>query len=185
MRIPQGKDILYQFSFSTTEFIYLITYPYSGVKRGPLNFSSKLFFENSFKYCYFQRLGEKITKKVKKVLTKCGGQEIIRSGRKWEKMGAKEANSMDVAQTRLSNSLERHNDISTKQRVLLFCTKHPKMKFVPECIATDHKIDKVTVAKEIQSLVDQGIIEKQVSNVGTVWYCFNGMRQELIELSGS
>lgn len=86
---------------------------------------------------------------------------------------------MDVAQVNLSSLLEQHNDTSLKQQVIHFCTKHPRMKFIPECILSSHKIDREALDEQIQTLVNQGIIARQTSKVGTVWYHFNGMRQEL------
>lgn len=86
---------------------------------------------------------------------------------------------MDVAEVNLSSLLEHHNGDSVKQQIIHFCTRHPRMKFVLECILDDHKTDKDTLDKQMQALVDQGIIARQTSKVGTVWYCFNGMRQGL------
>ena len=60
---------------------------------------------------------------------------------------------------------------SIKQRVLFFCTKHPKMKFTRECLLNDHETDKVELDKEIEALVNDGILEKQISDTGTAWYC--------------
>lgn len=88
---------------------------------------------------------------------------------------------MDVTEMNLSSLLGQHSDASVKQQIIHFCTRHPRMKFVPECIMSDHKTDKDSLDKQMQALVDQGIIARQTSKVGTVWYCFNGMRQELAE----
>ena len=88
---------------------------------------------------------------------------------------------MDVAQMNLSSLLNEHHDASVKKQVIHFCTRHPKMKFIPECILSSRKTDKDTLDRQIQALVSQGIIAKQTSKVGTVWYHFNGMQQELVE----
>jgi len=55
------------------------------------------------------------------------------------------------------------------------------MKFIPECILSDHETDKDTLDKQMQALVEQGVIARQTSTAGTVWYRFNGMRQGLSE----
>ena len=88
---------------------------------------------------------------------------------------------MDVAEVNLLCLLEQHNGDSIKQQIIRFCNKHPRMKFIPECTLSDHETDKDTLDKQMQSLVDQGLIARQTSKVGTVWYCFNGMRQEPAE----
>jgi len=104
-------------------------------------------------------------------------------GKNGERWGAREEGDkmMDVTEMNLSSLLEQHTDTSVKQQIIHFCTRHPRMKFVPECILSDHKTDKDTLDKQIQALVDQGIIARQTSKVGTVWYHLNGIRQELVE----
>jgi len=88
---------------------------------------------------------------------------------------------MDIAEVNLSSLLEQHNGDSVKQLIIRFCNKHPRMKFIPECVLSDHETDKDTLDKQMQALVEQGIMARQTSEVGTVWYHFNGMRQELSE----
>lgn len=69
-----------------------------------------------------------------------------------------------------STLLEPPNYTSMEQRVLIFCTKHPKMRFTLECLLNDHEGDKLELDKEIEALVNDGILEKQISDVGTTWY---------------
>jgi len=77
---------------------------------------------------------------------------------------------VDVVEVKLSNPVEPPDFISIEQRVRLFCTKHPKMKFTIECILNGHCRNKLELDKEIQDLVKDGILEKQISDAGTVWY---------------
>ena len=44
------------------------------------------------------------------------------------------------------------------------------MKFTLECILNHHEEDKFAMDKELRDLVNDGILEKQISDVGTVWY---------------
>jgi hypothetical protein len=93
-------------------------------------------------------------------------------GNLWEIVEGKaeEEVIMNAVEVKLSNPVEPPNYISIKQRVRLFCTKHPKMKFTIECILNDHYRNKLELDKEIQDLVNDGILEKQISDAGTVWY---------------
>jgi len=79
---------------------------------------------------------------------------------------------MNVVEVKPSTLLEPSTYTFIEQRVLLFCTRHPKMKFTPECLLNDHEGDKLEIDldKEIQALVNGGILEKQISDVGTAWY---------------
>lgn len=79
---------------------------------------------------------------------------------------------MKVVEVKPSTFLEPSTYTFIEQRVLLFCTKHPKIKFTPECLLNDHEGDKLELDldKEIQALVNDGILEKQISDVGTAWY---------------
>jgi len=88
---------------------------------------------------------------------------------------------MDIIEVNLSTLLEQHNGDSARQLIIRFCNKHPRMKFIPECILSDHETDKDTLDKQMQALVEQGVIARQTSTAGTVWYRFNGMRQGLSE----
>jgi hypothetical protein len=83
---------------------------------------------------------------------------------------AEEEVIMNAVEVKLSNPVEPPDYISIKQRVRLFCSKHPKMKFTLECILNDHDRNKLELDKEIQDLVNDGILEKQISDAGTVWY---------------
>lgn len=77
---------------------------------------------------------------------------------------------MDTRKATLATVLEPPNDTSIQQRILIFCTRHPKMKFTLECILNHHEEDESAMDKELLDLVNDGILEKQISNVGTVWY---------------
>lgn len=77
---------------------------------------------------------------------------------------------MNASKAKSATVLEPPSHTSIEQRILIFCTRHPKMKFTLECILTDHEGDKSELDKEIEDLVNDGILEKQISNVGTVWY---------------
>jgi hypothetical protein len=44
------------------------------------------------------------------------------------------------------------------------------MRFTLECLLNDHEGDKLELDKEIEALVNDGILEKQISDVGTTWY---------------
>jgi len=77
---------------------------------------------------------------------------------------------MDTRRAKSVAVLEPLNDTSIQQRILIFCTRHPKMKFTLECILNHHEEDKFAMDKELQDLVNDGILEKQISDVGTVWY---------------
>ena len=77
---------------------------------------------------------------------------------------------MDTRKAKSAAVLEPPNDTSIQQRILIFCTRHPKMKFTLECILNHHERDKSDLHEEVEDLVNDGILEKQISNVGTVWY---------------
>lgn len=77
---------------------------------------------------------------------------------------------MDTRKAQSVTVLEPPNDTSIQQRILIFCTRHPKMKFTLECILNHHEEDKSDLHEEVEDLVNDGILEKQISNVGTVWY---------------
>ena len=72
-------------------------------------------------------------------------------GRLWGKI--QKETGMKVVEAKPSTFLGPPNYTSLEQRVLLFCTKHPKMKFTPECLLNDHERDKPALDKEIQALV--------------------------------
>ena len=93
-------------------------------------------------------------------------------GNLWEIVEGKaeEEVIMNAVEVKLSNPVEPPNYTFIEQRVRLFCTKHPKMKFTPECLLNDHEGDKLELDKEIQALVNDGILEKQISDAGTAWY---------------
>ncbi len=67
-------------------------------------------------------------------------------------------------------------------RVLLFCMKYPKLKFTTECIAVNQGVDRVTLEKEMQDLMHQGILGRK-SDAGITYYCLNRTKQELTELT--
>ncbi len=77
---------------------------------------------------------------------------------------------MDTRKAKSATVLEPPNHTSIEQRILIFCTRHPKMKFTLECILNHHEGDKSDLHEEVEDLVNDGILEKQISNVGTVWY---------------
>lgn len=90
-------------------------------------------------------------------------------------------NSVDKG--KISTALESHSDPLAKLRVLLFCMKHPKLKFTADCVAVNQELDKVVLEEEIQELIDEGILGKQVSVTGITYYCLNGTQQELTEVT--
>lgn len=45
---------------------------------------------------------------------------------------------MDILQMSLSSLLNQRKDAPVEQQVIPFCTKPPKMKVIPECVA-DHE----------------------------------------------
>jgi hypothetical protein len=67
-------------------------------------------------------------------------------------------------------------------RVLIFCMKYPKLKFTAECVAVNQGIDRVTLEKEIEGLISQGILGKK-NDAGITYYCLNRTQQELTELT--
>jgi len=77
---------------------------------------------------------------------------------------------MNASETKSATVLEPSAHTSIEQRILTFCTRHPKMKFTLECILTDHEGNESDLHEEIEDLVNDGILEKQISNAGTVWY---------------
>jgi predicted HTH transcriptional regulator len=77
---------------------------------------------------------------------------------------------MDRRKAKAATVLESPSDTSIQQRILIFCTRHPKMKFTLECILNHNEEEKAAMDKELRDLVDDGILEKQISDVGTVWY---------------
>ena len=79
--------------------------------------------------------------------------------------------------------LNAKTDAIIQQRVLLFCSKHPRMKFTAECIPLNNKEEKTTLKEELQVLVTQEIISQQISDTGVVFYCSNRTQQELVRLS--
>lgn len=89
----------------------------------------------------------------------------------------------DVDRERLSNTLEDHNDSLAKLRLLLFCMKHPKLKFTTDCFAVNQGVDKVVLEEEIQSLINEGILGKKTSDIGITYYCLNKSQQELLEVT--
>lgn len=77
---------------------------------------------------------------------------------------------------------ERRGDNLARSKVLLFCVKHPRMNFTVDCIGVDQEINKAALEEEIQSLVDQGVVNKRMSGTGTTLYCSNRTQQELVKL---
>jgi hypothetical protein len=47
----------------------------------------------------------------------------------------------------------------------------------------NQEVDKVVLEEEIQNLIAEGILGKQVSDTGITYYCLNGTQQELTELT--
>ena len=88
----------------------------------------------------------------------------------------------NVEEGRLLSFGERRSDTSAKSKVLLFCLKHPRMKFTADCVGVEHEINKATLEEEIQSLIDEGIVSKHISATGTTFYCSNRTQQELAGL---
>ena len=74
---------------------------------------------------------------------------------------------------------EHHLDIL---RVLLFCMKYPKLKFTTECIAVNQGMDRVVLEREIEGLINQGILGRR-NDSGITYYCLNRTAQELTELT--
>jgi len=77
---------------------------------------------------------------------------------------------MNASEAKVVTVLEPSAHTFIEQRILIFCTRHPKMKFTLECILTDHEGNEFDLHEEIEDLVNDGILEKQISNAGTVWY---------------
>ncbi len=77
---------------------------------------------------------------------------------------------MNASEAKVVTVLEPSAHTFIEQRILTFCTRHPKMKFTLECILTDHEGNEFDLHEEIEDLVNDGILEKQISNAGTVWY---------------
>jgi hypothetical protein len=44
-------------------------------------------------------------------------------------------------------------------------------------------VDKVVLEEEIQDLITEGILGKQMSDTGITYYCLNSTQQELTELT--
>jgi len=78
---------------------------------------------------------------------------------------------------------ERKNSAIIKQQVLLFCSKHPRMKFTAECIPLDNKEERTRLKEELQALVAKEIISQQTTDSGVVFYCSNRPQQELVRMS--
>ena len=74
------------------------------------------------------------------------------------------------------------NSTVVQQPVLLFCSKHPRMKFTAECIPLN-KDEKTILKEELQYLVAKEIISQHISDTGVVFYCPNRTEQELAQLS--
>ncbi len=89
----------------------------------------------------------------------------------------------NVDQEKLSSV--RQNDIDTlaKLRVFLFCMKYPKLKFTAECLAVNQAVDKVVLEKEIQYLIREGILLKQINDSGVTYYHLNKTQEEMTELT--
>jgi len=89
----------------------------------------------------------------------------------------------DVVKERQSVVWENHGGPWTKLRVLLFCMKHPRLKFTTDCVAVNQGVDKGVLEEEIQNLISEGILGEQISDTGITFYCLNKTQQELIELT--
>jgi hypothetical protein len=102
-----------------------------------------------------------------------------------EKWGKRVGQSMidNVKEARLGCFGERRGDTLAKSKVLLFCLKHPRMKFTVECIGVNQEINKAALEEEIQSLVDQGVVNKHISGAGTIFYFSNRTQEELTKLT--
>ena len=74
---------------------------------------------------------------------------------------------------------ETRKNTMVKWQVVLFCYKHPKMRFTAECIHLDNKEEKMTLKKELQDLVTQEIISQQISDAGVVFYYLKRTQQKL------
>jgi len=80
--------------------------------------------------------------------------------------------------------LETKKNSQIKQHVLLFCYKHPKMKFTAECIPLNNKENKTALKDELQALVAGGVVSQQISDTGMVFYSFNSTQQALNLVQG-
>jgi len=82
----------------------------------------------------------------------------------------------------LSRVWEDYSHSLTRLRVLLFCMKYPKLKFTTECVAVNQGVDIVILEKEIQGLINQGVLCKK-TDAGITYYFLNRTQQELTELT--
>ena len=82
----------------------------------------------------------------------------------------------------LSGGWGNYSHALTRLRMLLFCMKYPKLKFTAECVAVNQGVDRVVLEKEIQGLINQGILGKK-TDAGITYYCLNRTQQELTELT--
>ena len=80
---------------------------------------------------------------------------------------------------------DARKDTGINRRVLLFCYKHPRMKFTAECIPTKNEEDKSILKEELQVLVTTKIINQQTSDTGVVLYRLNRTQQEIVQLIGN
>lgn len=105
------------------------------------------------------------------------------SGEKWGKRVSQAKNVMEnVAERRIASFQGSRGNKLAKGKVLLFCLKHPKMKFTPDCIGVSQEINKAVLEEEIRSLAEQGIIGKHMSASGATFYYANKTAQELAKL---
>jgi hypothetical protein len=108
---------------------------------------------------------------------------IIECGELWGKRVKKEHTMRESVESEILSGVSRsHGHSLNILRVLLFCMKYPKLKFTAECVAVNQGVDRAALEKEIQDLISHGILGKK-NDAGITYYCLNGTRQELTELT--
>lgn len=77
--------------------------------------------------------------------------------------------------------LEKHGNTSAKLQVLLFWGRHPRAKFTLDCIADALDARRLDLKEAVETLVSEGIIERQSDNNGVTWYCVSQPKREYAE----
>jgi hypothetical protein len=71
---------------------------------------------------------------------------------------------------RMLSFLEQHADTSSKLEVILFLSRHPRMKFSFEAVAARSGASRDEMAESMRFLVGAGVMREEIGSDQVAWY---------------
>lgn len=84
---------------------------------------------------------------------------------------------------RMLSFLEQHANTSSKLEVILFLSRHPKMKFSFDAVASKTGVNRVEMAESMRFLVGAGILREEIGSDQVAWYSLthDEMKRQTVE----